>query len=229
MIGPAGRPPQSWRTILVDSRTSWRRTQHRAKLSPSGWVTTFQSACFQARGDWASRRRSQSTPDERMLAPVRPYSRATSAGMTPTPRVRCWKMVPPIIRSSTSSQKSSTRCMQPTVSSSQPFGRSSFSPPMRSKLGWKRPPVADSIRFRTCSRSRKARNTGVMAPSWVPTSPRNRMRLAWRPSSKKMVRIHWARSGASTPISCSAARMNGTSLQKLPSQSMRLTSVVIWG
>jgi hypothetical protein len=28
------------------------------------------------------------------------------------------------------------------------------------------------------------------------------------------------------PISSSAARMNGTSLQKLPSQSMRLMSVV---
>ena len=30
-------------------------------------------------------------------------------------------------------------------------------------------------------------------------------------------------------MSCSAARMNGTSLAKLPSQSMRFTSVVICG
>ena len=32
----------------------------------------------------------------------------------------------------------------------------------------------------------------------------------------------WARGGASISISFSAARMNGTSLAKLPSQSMRL-------
>ena len=30
------------------------------------------------------------------------------------------------------------------------------------------------------------------------------------------MRIHWARGGASMSISCSAARMNGTSLAKLP-------------
>ena len=41
--------------------------------------------------------------------------------------------------------------------------------------------------------------------------------------------IHCARGGASMPISCSAARMNGTSLAKLPSQSMRLISDVTWG
>ena len=50
-----------------------------------------------------------------------------------------------------------------------------------------------------------------------------------RDSSKNRVRIHWARGGASMPISCSQARMNGTSLAKLPSQSIRLTSVLIWG
>jgi hypothetical protein len=44
-----------------------------------------------------------------------------------------------------------------------------------------------------------------------------------------MVRIQVARSGASTSMSCSAARMNGTSLAKLPSQSMRLMSVVTCG
>ena len=42
------------------------------------------------------------------------------------------------------------------VSAIQPFGRSSFRPPMRSKFGWKRPPVADSIWLSTNSRSRKA-------------------------------------------------------------------------
>ena len=52
---------------------------------------------------------------------------------------------------------------------------------------------------------------------------------AMRDSSKRIVRIHLARSGASTPISSSAARMKGTSLAKLPSQSMRFTSVVTCG
>ena len=41
--------------------------------------------------------------------------------------------------------------------------------------------------------------------------------------------MYWARGGASTPMSCSAAWMNGTSLAKLDSQSIRLISVVIWG
>ena len=44
---------------------------------------------------------------------------------------------------------------------------------MRSKFGWKRPPVTDSMRLSTCSRSRKAKNTGVTAPSCTPRSPRN--------------------------------------------------------
>ena len=55
------------------------------------------------------------------------------------------------------------------------------------------------------------------------------MMLAMRDISKRIVRIHWARGGASMSMSCSAARMNGTSLAKLPSQSMRFTSVVICG
>ena len=46
--------------------------------------------------------------------------------------------------------------MAALVSAIQPLGRSSFSPPMRSKLGWKRPPVTDSIWLSTNSRSRKA-------------------------------------------------------------------------
>ncbi len=48
-------------------------------------------------------------------------------------------------------------------------------------------------------------------------------------SSNRIVRMCWARGGASISISFSAARMNGTSLAKLPSQSMRLTSVVTCG
>jgi hypothetical protein len=100
---------------------------------------------------------------------------------------------------------------------------------MRSKFGWNRPPVTDSMRLSTCSRSRKAKKTGVTAPSCTPRSPRNNVMLAIRDSSNRSVRIHCARGGASTSISFSAARMNGTSLAKLPSQSMRLTRVVIWG
>ena len=53
--------------------------------------------------------------------------------------------------------------------------------------------------------------------------------LAIRDSSNRIVRMYWARGGASISISFSAARMNGTSLAKLPSQSMRLTSVVTCG
>ena len=53
--------------------------------------------------------------------------------------------------------------------------------------------------------------------------------LAMRLSSKRMVRMYWARGGASISISFSAARMNGTSLAKLPSQSIRLMSVVTCG
>ena len=41
------------------------------------------------------------------------------------------------------------------VSPIQPHGRSSLRPPMRLKLGWKRPPVTASIRLSTYSRSRK--------------------------------------------------------------------------
>ena len=50
-----------------------------------------------------------------------------------------------------------------------------------------------------------------------------------RDSSVRMVRMYCARGGASMPMSCSAASMNGTSLAKLDSQSMRLMSVVICG
>ena len=64
---------------------------------------------------------------------------------------------------------------------------------------------------------------------WRAVSPRNSERLAIRLISKKIVRIHWARGGASTSMSFSAARMNGTSLANEPSQSMRLISVVTCG
>ena len=50
-----------------------------------------------------------------------------------------------------------------------------------------------------------------------------------RDSSKRMVRMCCARGGASTSISFSQARMNGTSLAKLPNQSIRLMSVVTCG
>ena len=60
-------------------------------------------------------------------------------------------------------------------------------------------------------------------------SPRNSVTFAMRLSSNRSVRIHWARGGASISISFSAARMNGTSFAKLPSQSMRLMSVVTCG
>ena len=143
--------------------------------------------------------------------------------------MRLWKISLPNSRSSISSQKLRSFFITCLVSAIQPAGRSSFSPPMRSKLGWKRPPVALSIRFSTYSRSRNAMNTGVIAPSCTPRSPRNSETLAMRLSSNRMVRIHWARGGASISISFSAARMNGTSLAKLPSQSMRLTSVVTCG
>ena len=46
--------------------------------------------------------------------------------------------------------------MAALVSAIQPLGRSSLRPPMRSKFGWKRPPVTDSIWLSTNSRSRKA-------------------------------------------------------------------------
>ena len=44
-----------------------------------------------------------------------------------------------------------------------------------------------------------------------------------------IVRMAWARGGASTPMRISAARMKGTSLAKLPTQSIRFTSVLICG
>ena len=100
---------------------------------------------------------------------------------------------------------------------------------MRSKLGWKRPPVAASIWLSTCSRSRNAKNTGVMAPTCTAMSPRNSVILAILLNSNRMVRIHWARGGASISMRRSAARMKGTSLAKLPSQSMRLMRVVTCG
>ncbi len=55
------------------------------------------------------------------------------------------------------------------------------------------------------------------------------MKVAMRLSSVRIVRMYCARGGACTSIRCSAASMNGTSLAKLESQSIRLISVVICG
>ena len=57
----------------------------------------------------------------------------------------------------------------------------------------------------------------------------NKVMLAMRASSKRIVRMYCARGGASISMSFSAARMNGTSLANDESQSIRLTSVVICG
>ena len=50
-----------------------------------------------------------------------------------------------------------------------------------------------------------------------------------RDSSVRIVRWYCARGGASMPMSCSAAAMNGTSFANDDSQSIRLMSVVICG
>ena len=60
---------------------------------------------------------------------------------------------------------------------------------MRSKFGWNRPPVTASIWLRTYSRSRKAKKTGVIAPTCTPMSPRNSPMFAMRAISKRRVRI----------------------------------------
>ena len=72
------------------------------------------------------------------------------------PRVRTAKISLPTMSSSISSQKARIFPMTCFVSAIQPLGRSSLRPPMRSKLGWKRPPVTASIWLSTYSRSRKA-------------------------------------------------------------------------
>ena len=95
-------------------------------------------------------------PLARALAPERPNCIAVSRGMMPIPRVRAAKISFPMSRSSIWSQNVRIFFKTARVSSIQPAGRSSFRPPMRSKFGWKRPPVADSIWLSTCSRSRNA-------------------------------------------------------------------------
>ena len=99
---------------------------------------------------------------------------------------------------------------------------------MRLKLGWKRPPVTPSIRSITRSRSRMAYMSGVGAPSSDGKEHRKMRWLEMRDISERITRMYCARSGASTPISRSAATMNGTSLANPETQSMRLTSAVIW-
>ena len=74
--------------------------------------------------------------------------------MMPIERVRASKISLPATRSSNTSHASKIVFIAVRVSLTQPHGRSSLIPPMRLKFGWNRPPVAASIRFRMCSRSR---------------------------------------------------------------------------
>ena len=103
-----------------------------------------------------------------------------------------------------------------------------FTPPMRLKFGWKRPPVTPSIRSMSRSRSRMAYIRGVGAPNSAGNEQRNTRWFEMRNSSDRITLMYWARSGASTPMSRSAATMKGTSLANPEIQSMRLTSAVIW-
>jgi hypothetical protein len=77
-----------------------------------------------------------------------------------------------------SSQTFTTSAIAAFVWSRKPAGRScdiffvlepppyaGFTPPMRLKFGWKRPPVTVSMRSSTRSRSRRACISGVGAPS----------------------------------------------------------------
>ena len=69
---------------------------------------------------------------------------------------------------------------------------------MRSKFGWKRPPVTASIWLSTYSRSRKAKNTGGDGAE-LDAEVAEEQRRCWRcgDSSNRIVRMHWARGGAS--------------------------------
>ncbi len=104
-----------------------------------------------------------------------------------------------------------------------------FTPPIRLKLGWKRPPVTDSMRSSTRSRSRNANMRGVAAPSSSGNEARNIKCDEMRAISVRIRRTYWARSGTSSSMSRSAATMNGISLAKPDTQSMRLISAVICG
>ena len=79
-----------------------------------------------------------------------------SAGMTPMPRVRVWKISLPMSEVLDLVAEVAHLLHGRVVSAIQPLGRSSLRPPMRSKFGWKRPPVTASIWLSTNSRSRKA-------------------------------------------------------------------------
>ena len=156
MIGPAGSRRaagrRSWwpRGSPAGAPSSGRSCRRRDGSRPSSRPCPTPSAAT-GRGAGPSRRRWRAG-----WRRDRPYCRATSGGMTPMPRVRLWKISLPNSRSSISSQKLRSLLITGLVSSIQPLGRSSLRPPMRSKLGWKRPPVAPSIRLSTYSRSRKA-------------------------------------------------------------------------
>ncbi len=78
------------------------------------------------------------------------------------------------------------------------------------------------------SRSRKLKNTGVIAPSSSPKDPMNMRWLRMRFHSPMSTRIHCARSGTSSSMSFSTARATPSSLQNALSQSWRLVSAMIW-
>ena len=101
---------------------------------------------------------------------------------------------------------------------------------MRLKLGWKRPPVArlDEVEdvLAVAEAVERGRERADLEAHLAEEQQEGRDAAD---SSVRIVRMYCARGGASMPMSCSAASMNGTSLAKLDSQSMRLMSVVICG
>ena len=142
MIGPLGTPSQSWSIILVASRTSCSRTQKRANESPSGWVQTFQSSSWVREADAVVATKVPVDPRcpgvgarQAVLRGDVGRDHADAAGALPGR--------PPSRGAGPRSRHRTSRTLSitPLVSASQPFGRSSFRPPMRSKFGWNRPPV----------------------------------------------------------------------------------------
>ena len=135
--------------------------------------------------------------------------------MIPIPRVRASKISLPTSTSSKSSQPSRMRFIASRQSAIQPHGRSSLSPPMRLKFGWKRPPVA-----------RLDEVEDVLAVAEAPERGRERADLEAHLAEEQVDGRDarelgedradpLARGGASMSISASAAWMNGTSLAKL--------------
>ena len=71
--------------------------------------------------------------------------------------------------------------------------------------------------------------SGVAAPSSSGYEERNTRWEEMRAISVRMRRMYCARGGGSIPMSRSTATMNGISLAKPDTQSMRFTSAVICG